>query len=53
MPKERSYPESSAILRFDLFEFPIDDLLYPQGLLVEMGQFAGTFQPRFVLPQIP
>ena len=28
-----------------MFEFLVDDLLYPHRLLVEMGQFARTFQP--------
>ena len=41
--------ESSLVLRFDLFEFLVDDLLYPHGLLVEMGQFARAFQPGLAL----
>jgi len=28
-----------------LFEFLVDDMLYPLGLLMEMGQLPRTFQP--------
>src|SRR5450756_1261239 len=48
--KGHSCPESSPVLRFDLFKFLVDDLLYPQRLPVEMGQFARTFQPRLARP---
>jgi hypothetical protein len=44
--KERSCPESSQVLRFDLLEFLVDELLYPFGLVVEMCQLARAFQPR-------
>ncbi len=43
--KGHSCPESSPVLGLDLFKFLVDDLLYPQRLFVEMGQFARTFQP--------
>ena len=45
-----SCPESSPVLRLDLFKFLVDDLLYSQRLPMEMGQFARTFQPRFARP---
>src|ERR1019366_6129217 len=45
-----SCPESSPVLRFDLFKFLVDDLLYPQRLPVEMGQFARTCQPGLARP---
>ena len=40
--RKEECPESRLVLRFDLFEVLVEDLLYPHGLLVEMGQFART-----------
>jgi hypothetical protein len=39
----------NPVLRFDIFEFLVYDLLDPPCLPVEMGQFARTFQPGFAL----
>ena len=37
----------------DLFEFFVDELLDSHGLLVQMGQFACTFEPRLTLALAP